>query len=136
MRILITGRRLHRPEAHRAAPRRRQRRRPDHRAHHRRRPLRPDLLADDPRLAKVTLDITDHLTAAKIIAQGYDLVTSPPSSAPMPRRFDLGYKVNLDGTLPPRRPEGARHLPAPRPARSLSMAARPDPRPSSATTST
>ncbi|MEZ5860439.1 MAG: SDR family oxidoreductase [Geminicoccaceae bacterium] len=59
-----------------------------------------DLLADDPRLAKVTLDITDHLTAAKIIAQGYDLVVHLAAivSANAEEDFDLGYKVNLDGT--------------------------------------
>ncbi len=59
-----------------------------------------DQLADDARLAKVTLDITDHVAAAKLIAQGYDLVVHLAAivSANAEEDFDLGYKVNLDGT--------------------------------------
>jgi nucleoside-diphosphate-sugar epimerase len=59
-----------------------------------------DLLADDARLARVALDITDHVAAAKLIAQGYDLVVHLAAivSANAEEDFDLGYKVNLDGT--------------------------------------
>ncbi len=59
-----------------------------------------DQLADDARLAKVTLDLTDHVAAAKLIAQGYDLVVHLAAivSANAEEDFDLGYKVNLDGT--------------------------------------
>ena len=59
-----------------------------------------DLLPADERLAKVTLDITDHVAAARVIAQGHDLVFHLAAivSANAEEDFDLGYKVNLDGT--------------------------------------
>jgi len=59
-----------------------------------------DQLADDPRLTKTTLDITDHVATAQLIAPGFDLVVHLAAivSANAEEDFDLGYKVNLDGT--------------------------------------
>jgi D-erythronate 2-dehydrogenase len=57
-------------------------------------------LADDPRLTKTTLDITDHIATAQLIAPGFDLVVHLAAivSANAEEDFDLGYKVNMDGT--------------------------------------
>ena len=59
-----------------------------------------ELLADDPRLQKTTLDITDHVATAQLLAPGFDLVVHLAAivSANAEEDFDLGYKVNLDGT--------------------------------------
>ena len=59
-----------------------------------------ELLADDPRLAKTTLDITDHAATARLLAPGFDLVVHLAAivSANAEEDFELGYKVNLDGT--------------------------------------
>ncbi len=58
------------------------------------------LLPEDPRLTKAELDITDHVAAARVIGQGHDVVFHLAAivSANAEEDFDLGYKVNLDGT--------------------------------------
>lgn len=59
-----------------------------------------DQLPDDPRLSKRELDITDHIAVAQLIAPGFDAVFHLAAivSANAEEDFDLGYKVNLDGT--------------------------------------
>jgi len=59
-----------------------------------------DQLADDPRLSKAELDITDHVAVAQLIAPGFDAVFHLAAivSANAEADFDLGYAVNLDGT--------------------------------------
>lgn len=59
-----------------------------------------DQLADDPRLTKTELDITDHVAVAQLIATGFDAVFHLAAivSGNAEEDFDLGYKVNLDGT--------------------------------------
>ncbi len=59
-----------------------------------------DQLALDPRLTRIELDITDHVATARLLAPGFDLVVHLAAivSANAEEDFDLGYKVNLDGT--------------------------------------
>ncbi len=59
-----------------------------------------ELLADGPRLTKTTLDISDHAATARLLAPGFDLVVHLAAivSANAEEDFELGYKVNLDGT--------------------------------------
>lgn len=59
-----------------------------------------DQLADDARLTRTPLDITDRAAVGRLIEPGFDLVVHLAAivSANAEEDFELGYRVNLDGT--------------------------------------